>query len=109
MRPLPSHPIRLVVCRSFCWIQILGFVVLLAGTIIYNAVVRVPYFAYPEESKAPDAVAAAIVADDESAQAGLLANAAEAGAINGGRGSDAGLQIAEYTPQLRKAIDFKKR
>lgn len=34
--------------ESFCWVQTIGFALLLAGSMIYNQVVRVPGFAYPD-------------------------------------------------------------
>ena len=73
-RPPPRAPSPRVVIwgvslglgwEKFCPIQIGGFVLLLAGTVIYNSIVKVPGFKYE------DAPAAAVV-DDESADAALL-------------------------------------
>ena len=50
--------------EKFCYMQIIGFVVLLAGTMVYNSVVRVPGFEYPAE--------AAGGAEGEDSEAGLL-------------------------------------
>ena len=38
--------------QSFCYVQLIGFVVLLAGTVVYNKVVRVPGLTYPEDAAA---------------------------------------------------------
>jgi len=38
---------------SFAWLQLVGFVVLLAGTIIYNEVVKLPWLYYPSRDGAP--------------------------------------------------------
>lgn len=37
--------------ESFCWVQLIGFALLLAGSMIYNQVLRLPGFAYPESQK----------------------------------------------------------
>jgi hypothetical protein len=37
--------------ESFCWVQLIGFALLLAGSMIYNQVVRLPGFTYPESSQ----------------------------------------------------------
>lgn len=42
--------------ESFCWIQIIGFVFLLAGSMIYNQVLRVPGMFYPEAAPSKDAL-----------------------------------------------------
>ena len=34
--------------EKFCWVQIIGFVVLLGGTFVFNGVVHVPGFDYVE-------------------------------------------------------------
>ena len=34
--------------ETFCWVEIIGFVVLLAGSMVYNQVIRVPRFSYPD-------------------------------------------------------------
>jgi len=38
--------------EKFCFMQIVGFVILLSGTMVYNAIVKVPGFAYPEAEPA---------------------------------------------------------
>lgn len=35
--------------EDFSWLQVLGFLVLLSGTVVYNELVRVPGMEYPEE------------------------------------------------------------
>lgn len=42
--------------EAFCYVQIIGFVTLLSGTLIYNEIVRLPCLKYPvEEDKAAPA------------------------------------------------------
>jgi uncharacterized membrane protein len=52
--------------EKFCFMQIVGFVILLSGTMVYNSIVKVPGFAYPDEEPAPE--------DDRE---GLLASGAD--------------------------------
>jgi len=41
--------------EKFCWVQIIGFVVLLGGTFVYNGVVHIPGFDYEELPQEDDA------------------------------------------------------
>jgi hypothetical protein len=84
--------------------------ILLAGTVIYNAILRIPRLEYP------DAVAPPAAIEDDS-KTGLLAS--EAGSLNGSEShglkgdSESGVEISiaqlMNTPNMRKAVDFKKR
>ena len=38
--------------ESFCWVEIIGFAVLLAGMATYNAIVRIPGFSYDDAEPA---------------------------------------------------------
>lgn len=58
--------------ESFCWVNVVGFSILLVGAIIYNALVKLPGFAYDEAPGSSAAKTAAL--DMEEAGAGLLAN-----------------------------------
>lgn len=35
--------------QDFCWMQVLGFLVLLTGTVVYNALIKIPGLPYEEE------------------------------------------------------------
>ena len=37
--------------ETFCYVQIIGFSVLLLGTFVFNGILKVPGFAYEEEPK----------------------------------------------------------
>ena len=50
--------------EKFCYVQVIGFVVLLAGTFIFNGILRVPGFVYEEPAQA--------VEGREDAEAALL-------------------------------------
>ena len=50
--------------ETFCYMQVIGFVLLLSGTVVYNAILRVPGFSYPEEEEKP--------ADSDADTTGLL-------------------------------------
>lgn len=100
--------------ESFCWVQLIGFAVLILGTLIYNAMLRVPRLTYP----APPGQAAAAVVDAEDAKTALLV-ADASGSLNGD-GSygkhDHAPAVAEITvgdltatPSMRKALFVKKR
>ena len=54
--------------EKFCWVQVVGFVLLLTGTFIFNALIKVPGFSYE------DAPAAS---SQDEAQAALLADASD--------------------------------
>jgi len=71
--------------EAFCYIEIVGFIFLISGTVIYqdvHPVLRLPYFYYPPKT-APelDDAAKLAAADSEDMQAGLL-SAEEGGSIN---------------------------
>jgi hypothetical protein len=99
--------------ESFCWVQLIGFAVLIAGTLIYNAMVKLPKLQYPA---APGAAVAAV--DAEDAKASLLAASGES-SINGGE--DFGkhshnpqpyeITVGDLTatPSMRKALFVKGR
>lgn len=53
------------------WTQLAGFLVLLLGTVVYNAIIRVPYVWYPDSDEADGAAA---VADGSAADKALLLN-----------------------------------
>lgn len=48
--------------ETFCWVQIIGFVILLSGTIIYNAIVKLPWVDYAEP-KSVDEASASLLQD----------------------------------------------
>lgn len=89
--------------------------VLIAGTVIYNALIKLPYLAYPEAEAAP----AKVVEGSEEASVGLLSAEGSLNAAGGEAGAgDAheeatALNLAtstvEYTPVMRKVVDIKKR
>ena len=67
--------------ESFCYVQLIGFAILLTGTVIYTGVVRVPGLAYAAEEA--DEAKGVELADDNQSQALLLnGGAAEAGVVN---------------------------
>ena len=37
--------------ESFNWIQLLGFILLVLGTVIYNEVLVIPFFGFDQETK----------------------------------------------------------
>jgi hypothetical protein len=61
--------------ESFCWIQTIGFVVLLTGTIVYNKIIKIPFLAYPEEE------------EDETSEEKLLNDDDEELLLSGGAGN----------------------
>ena len=66
--------------ESFCYIEIVGFIFLISGTVIYQDVhprLRLPYFYYPDAAaeklaEVGDDLAKLAAADSEDARAGLL-------------------------------------
>lgn len=40
--------------QSFCWVEVLGFLLLLFGSVVYNDIVRLPYLPYPEPEAPKD-------------------------------------------------------
>jgi hypothetical protein len=48
--------------ESFCWIELLGFAVLILGTVTYNAIIKLPGLSY--EESAPAEADAALLDDD---------------------------------------------
>ena len=70
-----------------CFIEVIGFVFLISGTIIYQDVhprLRIPGLAYPppKETEAVDDAAKLAATDSEDMQAGLLVNAESGKGIN---------------------------
>jgi hypothetical protein len=61
------------------WTQLAGFLVLLLGTILYNAIIKIPYVWYPNaaEAEAAEGSGAAIM-DGDGAGKGLLLNGEDA-------------------------------
>ena len=91
-RPAPRRPGRHrqnswsfslgVAWESFCWVQLLGFAILLTGTVVYVKIVRVPGLAYPaeeDEAAAGEAKALELSGGEEDSQALLLGGG---GAVN---------------------------
>jgi len=91
--------------------------VLIAGTVIYNGILRLPWSVY--EDGAPKAAPDAAIEDSESPSAALLLAVDSTGAINGpgpaaGRqpqGLDVGINFSALTetPEMRKQIAIKTR
>jgi hypothetical protein len=84
--------------EHFCYLNIIGFVVLLVGTLIYNSIVKLPFLSYE-----------ALVAPHEEAKKGLLA---EADPENGTASYEVGAVPVEQiygTPTLSKARTMKGR
>ena len=44
--------------QSFAWLQLVGFVILIAGTFFYNEIVRIPGLRYPAEKEEEEDAAA---------------------------------------------------
>jgi len=64
--PRPSNTLLPPTPQTFCYMQLIGFVVLISGTMVYNQIVRVPGFTYPEDVHSK-------LADEESDEyAGLI-------------------------------------
>lgn len=87
--------------ESFCYINIIGFVVLLSGTIIYNAVVKLPCLDYEDTVTAVKEEKAGLLADYErDPERGANYEIAPSPVI--GVSSD-----SLYTPSLSKARALK--
>lgn len=55
------------------WTQLAGFIVLLFGTVVYNAIIRFPFFYYPpEKDEEEDKAGTALLADDDERDGGSL-------------------------------------
>jgi hypothetical protein len=73
--------------EQWCYIELIGFVFLISGTVIYQDVhprLRIPGLAYPppKEAEAGDDAAKLAATDSEDMQAGLLTNAESGKGIN---------------------------
>lgn len=66
--------------ESFCWVEVIGFVILLSGTMIYNQVIRVPGLTYPEVNKE------AALLDEEDALEEELFDSGASGYVQKGTG-----------------------
>jgi hypothetical protein len=67
--------------ESFCYVQLIGFAILLTGTVIYVKVLRVPGLEYPAEEA--DEAKGVELADENQSQALLLSGgAAEEDVVN---------------------------
>jgi hypothetical protein len=75
--------------ESFCWVQIIGFVLLLSGSMVYNQVVRIPGFTYPDAAPSKEALLDDEEGDDGNNYEYYEANGAGQGFVaapGGGRG-----------------------
>ena len=51
--------------ERFCYVQVIGFVVLLTGTFIFNGIIRVPGFDYAAAEAQPEGDAEALLAESD--------------------------------------------
>jgi len=69
--------------ESFCWVQLIGFALLLAGSMIYNQVLRLPGLSYPESA----AKAGALLDEEEDEEGVEYAAMGSGAAFAGGSGA----------------------
>ncbi len=46
-----AHPIAAVKKETFSWVQLLGFILLVCGTLVYNEIVIIRYFGFDTNTK----------------------------------------------------------
>ena len=72
--------------EKFCWVQVVGFVLLLTGTFIFNALIKVPGFSYedpPPLAPSQDEAQAALLADaSDNDTSSINMEASQVGAYN---------------------------
>lgn len=102
------------------WIEVIGFIILLLGTLIYNSIIRVPGLKYdtPEPAKTAtgdDSSATALLTDTDAGAAvvdGHSLNGGGGGADEGGievAGANFSHLVGASTPTLGKVTLLHKR
>jgi len=96
--------------ETFCWVQIIGFVILIAGTLIYNALVKVPGLVYEDAAaKVEDSTTTALLAAEGAAS--VNADGLVHMSIDDGDADDVPAlgHLPTSTPTMSKASMMKSR
>lgn len=96
--------------ESFCGVQVAGFVILLSGTIIYNALIKIPGLEYDAPSDHGPSKTAPLINGDDTDTAHLMDGAYVS--VNGDHGAAAPDALMTFdavtnTPTLRKPMMLK--
>ncbi len=94
-----------VAWETFCWVEIIGFLILVVGQLLYNAVVKLPWSVYeqpPSAAAVQDEHATPLLGD----QAGDV-DVGAAGSVNASGGLSSFDHVATSTPTLSRASVLK--